>query len=252
MIAQNYSLHKRKIRPAQQEKALAFCAALGYNEAGDQMNILYEDRALVICEKPAGVLSEEGGMPGLLREALGCPEIYCVHRLDRETGGLMVYAKTKRAAAALSAAIAAGELEKEYLAVLQGQPEEHGTLRDLLYRDAAKNKSFVVKRMRKGVREAELRYRRLESREGFSLVRVKLLTGRSHQIRVQFASRGMPLVGDGKYGSAWRDRGLALWSTALSFPHPVTGERLSRTLPPPKDWPWSLFDIPAALAEQVE
>ena len=214
------------------------------------MNILYEDRELVICQKPAGVLSEEGGMPELLRDATGSREIFCVHRLDRETGGLMVYAKTKRDAAELSAAITAGQLHKEYLAVVQGEPEAQGVMRDLLYRDAGKNKSYVVKRMRRGVREAELSYRRLDTREGLSLVRVALKTGRSHQIRVQFASRGMPLVGDGKYGSAWRDRGLALWSTALSFPHPVTGEALRRELPPPADWPWSLFELSAALAEE--
>ena len=214
------------------------------------MHILFEDPSLLVCEKPAGVLSEEGGMPELLREATGAKEICCVHRLDRETGGLMVYAKTKQAAAELSAAIAAGKLEKEYLAVVQGRPEPAGTLRDLLYRDQAKNKSYVVQRMRRGVREAELSYRLLAEREGLSLLRVRLVTGRSHQIRVQFASRGMPLVGDGKYGSAWRDRGLALWSTALSFPHPVTGEALRRELPPPADWPWSLFDHPAALAEE--
>lgn len=209
------------------------------------MNILYEDRDLVVCEKPEGVLSEEGGMPELLRDATGSPEIFCVHRLDRETGGLMVYAKTRQAAAGLSASITAGQLQKEYLAVVQGQPEEQAVLRDLLYRDAAKNKSFVVRRMRRGVREAELRYRRLDAREGLSLVRVALVTGRSHQIRVQFASRGMPLVGDRKYGSAYRDAGLALWSTTLSFPHPVTGESLRRELPPPEAWPWSLFELTA-------
>ncbi len=218
---------------------------------GDGMNILYEDRELLVCEKPAGVVSEAGGMPELLQEATGCPEIRCVHRLDRETGGLMVYAKTGKAAAALSAAIAAGQLRKGYLAVVQGQPEEGGTLRDLLYRDAAKNKSYVVKRMRRGVREAELRYRRLETREGLSLVRVELVTGRSHQIRVQFASRGMPLAGDGKYGSVFREAKLALWSACLSFPHPVTGEPIARTLPPPGIWPWTLFDLSAALAEDT-
>ena len=100
------------------------------------------------------------------------------------------------------------------------------------------------------MREAELRYERRAFREGLSLLRIQLKTGRSHQIRVQFASRGMPLVGDGKYGSAWRDRGLALWSAVLRFPHPVTGELLRRELPPPADWPWSLFDLPAALAEE--
>ncbi len=205
------------------------------------MNILYEDAALLLCEKPAGVLSEEGGMPALLREASGAPEIYCVHRLDRETGGLMVYAKTQAASAGLSAAIAAGKLQKEYWAVVPGDAEPEGTLRDLLYRDAARNKSYVVQRMRRGVREAELSYRRAALREGLSLLRIRLKTGRSHQIRVQFASRGFPLLGDRKYGSAVRDCGLALWSASLSFPHPLTGEQLCRELPPPERWPWSLF-----------
>ena len=205
------------------------------------MNILYEDKALVLCEKPAGVLSEEGGMPGLLREALGTEEIYCVHRLDRETGGLMVYARTKKAAAAISEAIAKGEMQKGYLAVAEGEVPVGGTLRDLLYRDAAKNKSYVVKRMRKGVREAELSYERLAFREGLSLLRVKLKTGRSHQIRVQFSSRGFPLIGDKKYGSKYRDAGLALWSTRITLPHPTSGEELNRELPPPELWPWTLF-----------
>ena len=186
------------------------------------MNILYEDRSLILCEKPAGVLSEEGGMPQLLQETLGAQEIYCVHRLDRETGGLMVYAK-------------------EYYAVAEGEPPESGTLRDLLYRDAAKNKSYVVTRTRRGVREAELSYERLAFREGLSLLRVQLKTGRSHQIRVQFASRGFPLVGDKKYGSKVRDAGLALWSTRLSLPHPGSGETLSAELPPPEIQPWTLF-----------
>ncbi len=205
------------------------------------MKILYQDSALVLCEKPAGVLSEEGGMPELLQEALGAQEICCVHRLDRETGGLMVYARSKQAAAALSAAIAGGLLQKEYLAVAEGEVPERGTLRDLLYRDAAKNKSYVVKRIRKGVREAELDYERLALREGLSLLRVRLKTGRSHQIRVQFASRGFPLVGDRKYGSSHRDAALALWSYRLGLPHPGSGEPLSRELPPPEVWPWTLF-----------
>ena len=205
------------------------------------MKILYQDRALVLCEKPAGVLSEEGGMPELLRDALGTQEIYCVHRLDRETGGLMVYAKPKQAAAALSRTIADGGLQKEYLAVAEGETPVNGTLRDLLYRDAAKNKSYVVKRMRRGVREAELSYARLAFRDRLSLLRVRLKTGRSHQIRVQFASRGFPLVGDKKYGSKVRDADLALWSTRLSLPHPGSGEILSSELPPPESWPWTLF-----------
>ena len=205
------------------------------------MKILYEDSDLILCEKPAGVLSEEGGMPALLREATGAEEIYCVHRLDKETGGLMVYAKTRQAAAGLPAAITAGQLEKTYLAVVAGDPGAGGTLRDLLYRDAVRNKSYVVQRMRKGVREAELRFQRLQSRDGLSLVRVALVTGRSHQIRVQFSSRGFPLVGDRKYGSSYRDAELALWSASLRFPHPVTGQVINREQHPPEGWPWTLF-----------
>ena len=218
------------------------------------MNIVCEDKAMILCVKPAGVISEGGGMPALLREKTGCREIFCVHRLDRETAGLMVYAKTARAAASLSAAITAGAFHKEYLAVVQGRPASEGELRDLLYRDAARNKSYVVQRMRKGVREAVLRYRVLETREGLSLVRIALATGRSHQIRVQFASRGMPLAGDKKYGSGYRDWPLALWAASLSFPHPLTGETVSRELPPPAELPWTLFDAPrsAGLASGIQ
>ena len=203
--------------------------------------IVYQDNAILVCRKPAGISSEAGGLPERLKESTGSSEIYCVHRLDRETGGLMVYAKTKQAAAALSRTITEGKLQKEYYAVAEGEPPENGTLRDLLYRDAAKNKSYVVTRTRRGVREAELSYERLAFREGLSLLRVQLKTGRSHQIRVQFASRGFPLVGDKKYGSTVRDAGLALWSTRLSLPHPGSGETLSAELPPPEIRPWTLF-----------
>ena len=207
------------------------------------MNIVYEDAALLLCVKPAGVISEEGGMPELLRQATGCREIYCVHRLDRDTAGLMVYAKTGKAAAALSAAITEGLFHKEYLAAVQWKPEAAGQMRDLLYRDAARNKSYVVQRMRKGVREAELSYRLLERQGDLSLVRIALGTGRSHQIRVQFASRGMPLAGDKKYGSRYRESPLALWAVSLTFPHPVTGEMIRRELLPPTSWPWTLFSV---------
>ena len=125
--------------------------------------------------------------------------------------------------------------------MVQGRPEEEGVMRDLLFRDATKNKSYVVKRPRRGVREAELSFRRAAFREGLSLLRVRLKTGRSHQIRVQFASRGLPLCGDRKYGSPDRDCPLALWSAALRFPHPLSGEILSRELPPPAIRPWTLF-----------
>lgn len=207
------------------------------------VSILYKDGHIVLCIKPVGVTSEDGGMPELLKEALG-GEIYCVHRLDMAVGGLMVYARTKNAAAKLSALIAERKLEKQYLAVVQGCPSDNtGTMRDLLYKDKIKNKSYVVSRMRKGVKKAELDYETLESKNALSLVRIKLKTGRSHQIRVQFSSRGMPLAGDVKYGSKYRDVPIALWSESLSFPHPATGKTISMTAPPPAISPWSDFTI---------
>lgn len=198
-----------------------------------------------MCVKPAGVGSEQGGMVDLLQETLG-GEIFCVHRLDKEVGGVMVYARTKAAAAALSASIAAGEMEKNYAAVVQGVPDkERDTLRDLLYHDAQRNKSYVVGRPRRGVREAVLDYELAGSAayEGqtLSLVHIRLQTGRSHQIRVQFASRGMPLVGDGRYGSAIRKGAIALFARSLSFPHPVSHEKLTFSENTPKSFPWELF-----------
>jgi len=192
--------------------------------------MLYTDDCLAICVKSAGVVSEEPGMPGLLRDALG-GEIYCVHRLDKSVGGIMVYARTRQAAAALSDAISHRQLEKEYLAVCRGIPEPAaGTMEDLLFKDSGKNKAFVVKRERAGVKRAKLGYDTLATRETpdgpVSLVHVRLETGRFHQIRVQFASRRMPLLGDRKYGGPAGDS-IALWSWRLTFPHPKTGERLT-------------------------
>ena len=203
------------------------------------LEILYEDAQVILCLKPAGVLSEEGGMPDLLRARTGAKEIYCVHRLDRAVGGLMVYAKTKLAAASLSRQIAEGGFEKRYLAVCRGLAPAQGEMRDLLYHDARTNKSFVVRRMRRGVREAALRYETLEQRDGLSLVCVELLTGRSHQIRVQFASRQLPLLGDRRYGGGEGE--IALWSNELRFVHPQSGEKLRFTAPPPAKDPWTRF-----------
>ena len=207
--------------------------------------ILFQDSEVLVCLKPAGVLSETGGMPERLeKETDG--SIYCVHRLDRAVGGVMVYARTREAAAALSASIAAGRMEKRYLAVVCGCPEEErARLKDLLYHDASRNKSYVVRRMRRGVREAELSYERLATAEAdgktLSLLGVTLFTGRSHQIRVQFASRGLPLTGDGRYGSPVRDCEIALWASSLAFPHPVTGKEMRFSAPPPERFPWILF-----------
>ncbi len=212
------------------------------------VRLFYLDNDVVVCTKPAGVLSESGGMPELLNSQIGWGETRCVHRLDMAVGGVMVYARSKEAAAKLSSSLAGHELGKRYLAVVQGRPErDEDTLKDLLYHDSTTNKTYVVKRQRRGVKEAELRYRRLQTQsatEGeISLLRVELVTGRSHQIRVQFASRKLPLVGDSRYGSSYRSSGIALWCEQLSFPHPKSGEMMTFTCPPPDEWPWKLFSV---------
>ena len=205
------------------------------------MNILYQDPHLLLCEKPVGLLSEgEDGLPGRLSALTGGP-VYPVHRLDRGVGGLMVCAKDRRTAAALSEAVRRREVVKTYLCVVSGVPEAPaGTLEDLLYWDAARGKSFPVTRERRGVKRASLSYETLESREGLTLLSVTLHTGRTHQIRVQFASRRLPLLGDRKYGGPGAGS-IALWSCRLAFRHPVTGEALDFTLPPPAAAPWALF-----------
>ncbi len=207
------------------------------------MTVIFSDDAVTVCVKPVGVGSEKE-LPELLCAAGAGPAL-CVHRLDTAVGGVMVYAKTQKAASALSREIAAGGMEKTYLAVCAGVPEPpEGEMCDLLFKDSRANKSYVVKRERKGVRRARLEYALLgtlgEGGEARSLVRVRLHTGRSHQIRVQFASRKMPLLGDGKYGSR-AGGGIALWSYCLSFTNPGTGGRVSFTAPPPERAPWSDF-----------
>ena len=180
------------------------------------MEILYSDRDLVVAVKPVGISSEEGGMPDLLRSALG-GEIYPIHRLDLNVGGVMVYARSKHSAAALSKCVQEGTMVKEYRAMVHGTPPQSATWEDYLFKDSRKNKVFVVKKERKGVKKASLEFIRLTASDP-SLVHIKLHTGRSHQIRVQFSSRGFPLVGDHKYGS--RDGATAplLFSYRISFP----------------------------------
>lgn len=212
-----------------------------------EIPILYEDEFLIVCIKPAGIPSENGGMPELLSAQCGAPRIFCVHRLDKPVSGVMVYAKSGKAAAKLSEAVSSRAVTKEYRAVVQGVPDApEGVLRDLLYHDAAKNKTYVVQRPRRGVKEAELSYETAATAcaEGvgeLSLLRITLRTGRSHQIRAQFASRKHPLLGDGRYGSSVRTCDIALQSRRLAFPHPFIGEPLDFSAPPPDAWPWTLF-----------
>ena len=206
--------------------------------------ILYADAAVAVVVKPAGVLSQgdaEDAMPVLLQKQLG-GTIFPVHRLDQPTGGVMVYARTQDAAAKLSAQMQSEAFGKEYLAVLDGAPEPaEGELHDLLFFDRQKGKSYAVRRKRAGVKDARLAYRVLAQAEGLTLVRVRLFTSRTHQIRVQFSSRGWPLTGDGKYGSRNNRCAPALWSAELHFAHPVTGETLIFRSQPPEAYPWTLF-----------
>lgn len=213
------------------------------------MTIFYHDNSIAVCIKQPGQLSEDKGessVPALLRNELGADYVGVVHRLDRPVGGVMVYALTPAAAACLSKEAAEGTMKKEYAAVVRGVPEKRGgMLVDLLLHDIRRNKSFVVSTKRRGVKEARLLYRHMaevECGDGtVSLERIKLITGRTHQIRVQFASRGNPLVGDGRYGG--KDALLkdpALYCVRMSFTHP-DGREMSFTAPAPEGYPWEMF-----------
>ena len=218
----------------------------------DDIKIIFSDKAITVCEKPPLLLSQQDakGSQNLIA-ALNSKENSdhkAVHRLDFGVGGTMVYAKTAQSAAKLSAEIADRSFNKEYLAVVYGRPEnEQGVYKDLLFKDSSKNKSFVVDRMRKGVKEASLEYRVIDTKEcekgSFSLVWIKLHTGRTHQIRVQFASRKTPLYGDGKYGSRTNEKVTALWSYKLSFLHPTSKKEVAYTSLPAGYFPWNLFDL---------
>ncbi len=207
------------------------------------MEILYQDRSVIVCVKPAGVLStdEPGGLPALLRAETGGKhaDIRTVHRLDRAVSGLMVLACGSGSASELSRQIREGVFEKEYLAVVHGETPENGELRDLLLRDKARKMTFVAEKPGRGVQEAVLQYETLARKSGLSKVRIRLLTGRTHQIRVQFASRGYPLCGERKYQTSPDDCPLALWSYRIGFLHPETGRHLSFRLSPPEVWPWT-------------
>ena len=209
--------------------------------------LLSADADIAVCVKPVGCECEHE-LPALLAAALGgnAASFRCIHRLDRTVGGVMVFARTQNAAAHLSRQVQLRTLEKEYLAVCSGAPTpREGEMQDWLFKDSARQKSFAVRAPRGGVKEARLAYRVLETQETggapCSLVRVALHTGRFHQIRCQFASRGHPLLGDGKYGSRVRGCTVALWSVRLAFTHPASGKRIALEALPPSIFPWNSF-----------
>lgn len=210
------------------------------------MEILYQDKRILLAVKPWGVVStaEPGGMPDLLRAELGDPTacVRTVHRLDQAVGGLMVFARSREAERRLSAQMAQRQFHKEYLAVVHGHPAAQGSFHDLLWRDPRRKMTLVTDRMDKDVKEALLDYRTLAAAGALSLVSVRLHTGRTHQIRAQFAHHGFPLAGDRKYGLPEDDfHHIALWSHRLQFTHPETGEVMTFIAPPPDIRPWTMF-----------
>lgn len=208
------------------------------------MEIIYKDPDIVVCVKPPRVLStdEPGGMPELVREALGDPkaDVRTVHRLDRVVSGLMVLARSAKAASELSRQIREDQFQKEYLAVVHGiLPDAQGRLTDLLLRNKQERKTYIVTAPGKGVQEAILDYRVLNTAEDLSRVQIRLITGRTHQIRAQFSGRGYPLVGDRKYATLEDPCEIALWSHRLAFTHPASGKPMEFILEPPADYPWT-------------
>ena len=208
------------------------------------IELVYQDADIVVCLKPPKVLStdEPGGAPELVRQALGdeAADVRTVHRLDRVVSGLMVLARNPAAASELSRQIREDSFEKEYVAVIHGTPEyDVGKFWDLLLRDKARKMTFVAAQEGKGVQPASLSYRVLRKKKGLSRVRIKLETGRTHQIRVQFSSRGLPLVGERKYSTLDDPCDIALWSYRLQFTHPTSGEKLEFIMEPPEVYPWT-------------
>lgn len=215
--------------------------------------ILYEDNHLLVVVKPPNLLSQgdhtgDEDLLSLLKEYIretynkpGNVYLGLVHRLDRPVGGVMVFAKTSKAASRLSEQIRKGEFRRSYLAIVQGHPKPlQGTLRNFLLKDERTNLVTVVKPTTPKSQEAILDYKVVDMNSSHSLVGVELRTGRSHQIRVQLADKGHPLVGDQRYGPRSNERRqIALWAEKIAFRHPTTKERLEFSQQPPKVKPWS-------------
>ena len=215
------------------------------------VNILYENSGILVCVKPSGTLSEHSDKPNSLPlmiekeyfEKNRPISLFAVHRLDREVCGVMVYAKNAECAGKLSEQISNRRFHKEYLAIVEGCPDkDEDTLKDLLFKASQKNKSYVVTRQRKGVKEASLEYKLLDKKEDSSLLRIILHTGRTHQIRVQFGSRGHSIIGDKKYGSKTGSSAITLCSHKIEFSDPISGERLCFTYTPADIDKWNEYN----------
>ncbi|MBE6632152.1 MAG: RluA family pseudouridine synthase [Ruminococcaceae bacterium] len=219
------------------------------------LNVIYEDKYIIVCIKPYGILSQPA--PGDERSMLSLISEYLrskgekeytglIHRLDRMTGGIMIFSKDPVVTGKLSTAVSERDFKKEYLAAVSGCPDEKsGIYSDLIFKDSASGKSFVTDTVRKGVKNASLEYENLITKETesgpVSLIKILLHTGRTHQIRVQFSSRQMPLLGDGKYGSRIKMPYIGLWSHSLAFKHPITKKDMYFSAPPPDEYPWNIF-----------
>jgi 23S rRNA pseudouridine1911/1915/1917 synthase len=221
------------------------------------VHIIYEDNHLLVVEKPVNVLSQEDetndkDMLTILKEYIkkkynkpGNVYLGLVHRLDRPVGGVMIFAKTSKAASRLSEQVRNKTFKKTYFAVIHGNMNKRDTLKDYLYKDSKTNIVTVVKKGYPNSKDAELDYEILDSEDNLSLVKINLKTGRSHQIRVQFASRGHALYGDQKYGKNVNKVGqqIALWSNSIEIVHPITKEKQIFKSIPPDEYPWNLFNI---------
>lgn len=215
------------------------------------LEIVYKDKFIVVCVKPAGVISESSdtkqkNMPSLVKNQIGAYKVDLIHRLDKPVGGLMVFSINDKATKSLAKQMISRSFQKEYYTIVEGVPEEDkARLCDYLFRDKIKNKSFVVKTLRKGAKEAVLEYETVKTvkidGKPFSLLKVRLHTGRTHQIRVQFASRKMPVMGDKKYGSSFDFKEIALFSHYLAFNHPLNQRMVEFSKNPPNVYPWKLF-----------
>ena len=216
-----------------------------------KINIIYEDNHLLVIEKPINIPVQKDNtndidLITMLKDYRkknenkpGEAYLGLIHRLDRPVGGIMVFAKTSKAASRLSNQIRTNIFHKTYLAVVQDKLPKEGVFEDYLVKNEKENISYITT---KDIgKYSKLEYKLLDTKDNLSLVRINLITGRSHQIRVQFSSRNHPLVGDSKYGNNPNNINIALYAESITFNHPITKEKLTFTLPKPNRYPFNIF-----------